>query len=328
MTNILVTGGAGYVGSILVPKLLDKNYQVTVLDKMWFGSHGIDYIKNDNLKIIKGDTRDKSLVDKISKNIDTVIHLAAVSNDPCSELDHNLTKEVNYDATVNLVQTAKKNGVQRFINISTASVYGIKDDPDVTEDLPLEPLTIYSKTKADAEIKIKECNNENFTTINLRPSTACGYSPRMRLDLVVNILSSHAIMNRKIIVFGGKQKRPNIHIQDITDLYLMMIDFPKEKVGGEAFNIAFENHTVMDLAEMIRDIIGEDVEIEVQPTDDPRSYHVSSEKIMRVAGFKPKRTIKDAVLEIKQAFEECKIKDWKDINYYNVKKMKAIQEML
>ena len=162
MTNILVTGGAGYVGSILVPKLLNKNYQVIVLDKMWFGSHGIDYIKNNNLKIIKGDTRDKSLVDKISKNIDTVIHLAAVSNDPCSELDHNLTKKVNYDATVNLVQTAKKNGVQRCINISTASVYGIKDDPDVTEDLPLEPLTIYSKTKADAEIKIKECNDENY----------------------------------------------------------------------------------------------------------------------------------------------------------------------
>jgi nucleoside-diphosphate-sugar epimerase len=328
MTNILVTGGAGYVGSILVPKLLDKNYEVRVIDKMWFGSRGIDYIKNDNLEIIKGDTRDKYLVDKITKNIDTVIHLAAVSNDPCSELDHNLTKEVNYDATVNLVQTAKKNGVQRFINISTASVYGIKDDLNVTEDLPLEPLTIYSKTKADAEQKIKECDDESFTTINLRPSTACGYSPRMRLDLVVNILSSHAIMNRKIIVFGGKQKRPNIHIQDITDLYLMMIDFPKEKVAGEAFNIAFENHTVMDLAEMIKDIIGEDVEIEVQPTNDPRSYHVSSEKIMRVVGFNPKRTIKDAVLEIKQAFEESKIKDWKDINYYNVKKMKAIQEML
>ena len=148
------------------------------------------------------------------------------------------------------------------------------------------------------------------------------------ISVAVNILSSHAIMNRKIIVFGGKQKRPNIHIQDITDLYLMMIDFPKEKVAGEAFNIAFENHTVMDLAEMIKDIIGEDVKIEVQPTNDPRSYHVSSEKIMRIVGFNPKRTIKDAVLEIKQAFEESKIKDWKDINYYNVKKMKAIQEML
>ena len=176
--------------------------------------------------------------------------------------------------------------------------------------------------------RIKEYNDENFTTINLRPSTACGYSPRMRLDLVVNILSSHAIMNRKIIVFGGKQKRPNIHIQDITDLYLMMVDFPKEKVAGEAFNIAFENHTVMGLAEMIKEIIGDDVEIEVQPTDDPRSYHVSSEKIMRVTGFKPKRTIKDAVLEIKDAFKQGKIKDWKNINYYNVKKMKAIQEML
>jgi len=328
MKKILVTGGAGYVGSILVPKLLNKNYKVTVLDKMWFGSQGIDYIKNDDLKIIKGDTRDKTLINKITKNIDTVIHLAAISNDPCSELDHNLTKEVNYEATVNLVQTAKKNGVQRFINISTASVYGIKDDPNVTEDLSLEPLTIYSKTKSDAEQKVKECNNHKITTVNLRPSTACGYSPRMRLDLVVNILTSHAIMNRKILVFGGSQKRPNIHIQDITDLYLMMVDYPKEKIAGEAFNLAFENHTVMGLAELVKRVIGEDVEIEVQPTDDPRSYHVSSEKITRVTGYKPKRTIKDAILEIKDAFNQGKITNWKDINYYNVKKMKAIQEML
>lgn len=326
--NVLVTGGAGYVGSVLVPKLLDKNYHVTVLDKLWFGSQGIDYIKNPNLKIVQGDTRDKPLVDKLTRDTDAVIHLAAISNDPCSELDHRLTKEVNYDATVNLAQTAKKNGVQRFLNISTASVYGIKDDPNVTEDLPLEPLTIYSKTKADAEQKVKECNDEKFTAVNLRPSTACGYSPRMRLDLVVNILTSHAIMNRKILVFGGTQKRPNIHVHDIADLYVNMLDYPKEKIAGEAFNIAFENHAVMGLAEMIRGIIGDDIEIEVQPTNDPRSYHVSSEKIMKVLDYKPKRTIKDAVLDIKEAFEQTKITDWKDINYYNVKKMKAIQVML
>ncbi len=295
---------------------------------MWFGSEGIDYLKNKNLKIIKGDTRDKELVNKITQDIDTVIHLAAVSNDPCSELDHNLTKEVNYEATVNLAKTSKKNGVKRFINISTASVYGIKDDPNVTEDLSLEPLTIYSKTKADAEQKVKECNDENFTAVNLRPSTACGYSPRMRLDLVVNILTSHAIMNKKILVFGGTQKRPNIHVQDIADLYVMMVEYPKEKIAGEAFNIAFENHTVLGLAETIRNIIGKDVEIEVQPTNDPRSYHVSSEKITKMTGYKPKKTIKDAVLGIKDAFEQNKIQDWKDINYYNVKKMKAIQELL
>lgn len=323
--TILVTGGAGHVGCVLVPKLLKENYEVIVLDAMFFGEEGLKDSPRENLKVIKGDIRDKNLVDRITKKVDAVIHLAAISNDPSSELDPKLTEEVNYHGTVNLVKTAKGNGVKRFINVSTSSVYGVKNEPEVTEDLKLEPLTIYSKTKAWAEEEVKKCNDENFTTVNIRPATVCGYSPRMRLDLVVNILTAHAIMNRKIIVFGGEQKRPNIHIQDITDLYVEMLEYPDEKISGEVFNAGYENHTVMELAEMVREVIGGDVEIEVKPTNDPRSYHISSEKLTRVTGFKPKRTIRDAIIEIKEAFEDGRISNWKDSKYYNVKRMKEIE---
>jgi len=310
---------------VLVPKLLDRDYRVVVLDKLFFGKQGLKTIEtNKNLKIVDGDIRDTSVIDKLTKNIDAVIHLAAISNDPSSELDHNLTVEVNYEATANLVKTAKKNGVMRFINVSTSSVYGIKEEPNVTEDLPLEPLTIYSKTKAWGEKVVRGSNDEGFTTVNIRSATACGYSPRMRFDLVVNILASHAIMNRKITVFGGEQKRPNIHVDDITDLYTFMLEAPEDKISGETFNAGFENHTVMELAEMTRDIVGDDVTIEITASDDPRSYHISSEKLKTILGFKPKKTIRDAVIDIKDAFEEGKIKDWKDIDYFNVKKMKAL----
>lgn len=310
---------------MLVPKLLDRDYRVVVLDKLFFGKQGLKTIEtNKNLKIVDGDIRDTSVIDKLTKNIDAVIHLAAISNDPSSELDHNLTVEVNYEATANLVKTAKKNGVMRFINVSTSSVYGIKEEPNVTEDLPLEPLTIYSKTKAWGEKVVRGSNDEGFTTVNIRSATACGYSPRMRFDLVVNILASHAIMNRKITVFGGEQKRPNIHVDDITDLYTFMLEAPEDKISGETFNAGFENHTVMELAEMTRDIVGDDVTIEITASDDPRSYHISSEKLKTILGFKPKKTIRDAVIDIKDAFEEGKIKDWKDIDYFNVKKMKAL----
>ena len=310
---------------MLVPKLLDRDYRVVVLDKLFFGKQGLKTIEtNKNLKIVDGDIRDTSVIDKLTKNIDAVIHLAAISNDPSSELDHNLTVEVNYEATANLVKTAKKNGVMRFINVSTSSVYGIKEEPNVTEDLPLEPLTIYSKTKAWGEKVVRGSNDEGFTTVNIRSATACGYSPRMRFDLVVNILASHAIMNRKITVFGGEQKRPNIHVDDITDLYTFLLEAPEDKISGETFNAGFENHTVMELAEMTRDIVGDDVTIEITASDDPRSYHISSEKLKTILGFKPKKTIRDAVIDIKDAFEEGKIKDWKDIDYFNVKKMKAL----
>ncbi|HUW44059.1 MAG TPA: SDR family oxidoreductase, partial [Bacillota bacterium] len=238
--GVLVTGGAGYAGSVLVPKLLERGYNVRVLDLMMFGSQGLDPVKN-RCEIMEGDIRDSRLVEKCLEGVDSVIHLAAISNDPCSELDHELTKQVNYDATENLVNLAKEKKITRFIFASSSSVYGIKKEPNVTEDLFLEPLTIYSKTKAMAEEFIKKNSDDNFAAVNIRPATICGYSPRMRLDLAVNILTEHAINKGRITVFGGEQKRPNIHIEDITDYYADLLTVSKEKITGKSFNAGSEN---------------------------------------------------------------------------------------
>lgn len=322
--KLLITGGAGYVGSILVPKLIEGGYDVRVLDLMMFGSQGLNSVK-DRCEIIKGDIRDRGCLEKCLEDIGSVIHLAAISNDPCSELDHELTRQVNYNATKNLIDLAKEKNIKRFIFASTSSVYGIKEEPNVTEDLPLEPLTIYSKTKAMAEEVVRKSNDNNFTAVNIRPATVCGYSPRMRLDLTVNILTEQAISKGKIIVFGGEQKRPNIHIEDIADYYVNLLKVPKEKIAGETFNAGYENHTVMQIAEMIREMVGKDIKIERIETKDIRSYHISSEKIKYVLGFEPKRTVRDAIVDLKEAFERGLIQNPSDSIYKNIERMKEIK---
>ncbi len=322
--KVLVTGGAGYAGSVLVPKLLERGYDVRVLDLMMFDSRGLSSVK-DKCEIIKGDIRDSKLVKICLEGVDSIIHLAAISNDPCSELNHELTKQVNYNATTNLVNLAKERQTTRFIFASTSSVYGIKKEPNVTEDLPLEPLTIYSETKAMAEEFIKENSDDNFTAVNIRSATICGYSPRMRLDLSVNILTEHAINKGRITVFGGEQKRPNIHIEDITNYYADLLEVPKEKITGESFNANSENYTMMQIAEMVREVIGKHIQIEKIETKDIRSYHISSEKIKRVLEFEPRRTIRDGILDLKKAFETGLIPDPSDSVYRNIERMKEIE---
>jgi len=322
--KVVVTGGAGYVGAVLVPKLLDKGYMVTVFDRLIFTDRGLEKVKhNPNLRIENGDIRDEATVRRVLAGHDAVIHLASISNDPSSDLNPTLTQETNYDATLLLVRVAKELGLKRFIYASTSSVYGIKEMPNVTEDVVLEPLTVYSKTKAESEPFVLRENDDSFTAVVLRPATVCGYSPKMRLDLTVNILTMHAIRKGKITVFGGNQKRPNIHIDDITDYYIDFLELPKEKVGGKVFNAGYENHTVMQIAEMVRDVIGQQVEIEVTPTNDNRSYHISSEKIEKELGLKPKKTIRDAIEDIRRASDAGFI-DWEAIDYYNVKKTKQL----
>jgi len=323
--TILVTGGAGYVGCVLVPKILQKGYNVIVVDTMWYGEEGLNKVKDDdNLEIIKGDIRDKLLLDKVTKKSDIVVHLASISNDPSFDLNPELGKQTNYDAVINLVKSSKKNAVERFIYASTGAVYGVKDDPKVTEDLKLNPLTDYAKYKALGEKILFDEVDDDFVGTTIRSATVCGYSPRQRLDLVVNILAAHAINNRVITVFGGEQKRPNIHIDDATNCYMKLIEADSDKINGEVFNIGTENHKVMELAIMIKDIIGDDVEINRKDVIDQRSYHLSAEKIRKTLGFVNKKTVKDAVIDLENAFEEDKIPNWKDIKYYNVKKIKTL----
>ena len=323
--QVLVTGGAGYVGAVLVPKLLDKGYRVKVLDLYIYGKHVLNAVKDHpNLEQIEGDIRNRELLERVIPGCEAVIHLACISNDPSFELDPQLGKSINYDAFIGLVAVSKRSGVKRFIYASTSSVYGIKKEENVTEDLPLEPVTDYSKYKAMCEEVLLKEQSPDFTTVVIRPATICGYSPRLRLDLIVNILTNHAVNNKKITAFGGQQMRPNIHIQDVTDLYVKALEWPDEAIDGKIFNAGYENRRVIEIAQIVRNVVGEDVEIVTTPTDDTRSYHISSQKIRHELGFVPSHTIEEAVYDLVAAFRAGKIPNsMTDIRYYNVKMMLA-----
>lgn len=318
--NILVPGGAGYVGAVLVPKLLEKGYKVKVIDLYIYG----DVLNpHPNLIEIKGDVRDRALLEKEMPGIDVVIHLACISNDPSYELNPELSRSINYDAFIPFVEIAKKNRVKRFIFASSASVYGVKKDEEVTEDLSLEPLTDYSIYKAKCEeILMKEADDSFIVTI-IRPATVCGYSPRLRLDLTLNILTNQAINKGEITVFGGEQMRPNIHIQDMADLYLYLLELPDEKVHKKVYNVGWENYRVKEIAGIVQSIVG-NVPIKTIPSDDNRSYRVSSRKITEELGFIPRYGIKEAILDLKKAFEVGKVPNPDDTRYYNIKTMQAI----
>jgi nucleoside-diphosphate-sugar epimerase len=319
-----VTGGAGYVGARLVPKLLDAGYAVNVLDLFMYGEDVLGK-ENSKLRLIKGDLRDPDTVARALDNCDAVIHLACISNDPSFELNPDLGRSINLDAFRPLVQASKKTGVKRFIYASSSSVYGVKEGVSVTEDLPLEPLTDYSRFKADCEKILEEERTPGFVCVTVRPATVCGYSPRQRLDVIVNILTNHAVNAKKIKVFGGEQLRPNLHIEDMTDLYLKLLEAPDAVVDGKIWNVGFENHSVVQLARMVQNVVGEDVEIEFVPTDDLRSYHVSSEKIARELGFVPKHTIEDAVRDLVDAFKAHKLTDSMTASrYYNIRVMREV----
>jgi nucleoside-diphosphate-sugar epimerase len=323
MQTVLVTGGAGYVGAILVPKLLAAGYHVRVLDLYLFGTDVLASVQgHPHLQEIRGDLRDRPVLEQHLPGCDAVIHLACISNDPSFELDPTLGKSINYDAFFDLVDVSIASGVRRFVYASSSSVYGIKEEAKVTEDLPLQPLTDYSRYKALCEQVLLEKRRPGFTTLILRPATVCGYSPRQRLDLSVNILTNHAYHNRRITVFGGSQLRPNLHIEDMTDLYLECLHLPAERIDGKTFNAGYQNLSLSRIAGIVRDIIGPDVSIVTSPTDDLRSYHISSEKIWQELGWKPKRTIEDAVQDLLAAFKAGKLPSaLTDPRYFNIKTM-------
>lgn len=328
LSTVLVTGGAGYVGSVLVPLLLDAGYRVRVLDLFIYGGHvfdGIPASARGSLEIFKGDLRDQSLLKQALTGCDAVIHLACISNDPSFELDPALGRSINYDAFIPLVDIARESGVKRFIYASSSSVYGVKDEPNVTEDLPREPLTDYSKFKAMCEDELEKRRAPGFVTLTLRPATVCGWSPRLRLDLSVNILTNHAVNKGKITVFGGTQLRPNFHVRDCAELYVKCLALPAELIDGKVFNAGYQNLALGEIAEKVREVVGNNVEIETTPTNDNRSYHISSEKIARELGFSPRFTIEDAICELTEAFHSGKVSD--PLNnpvYFNIKQMQKI----
>lgn len=320
--SVMVTGGAGYVGSRLVPKLLEAGHRVRVLDLFLFGDNVLK--DHPRLERVKGDLRDRKMLEHASRDCDAVIHLACISNDPSFELDPNLGKSINYDCFFDLVASAKKNKVRRFVYASSSSVYGIKNEPNVTEDLPLEPLTDYSRYKAMCEEVLLKERCAGFVPLIIRPATICGYSPRLRLDLSVNILTNLAYHNRKITVFGGDQMRPNLHIDDMCDLYLWSLRWPEQKIDGKIYNVGYHNMRIKDIAEMARNEIGPDVAIVTTPTDDHRSYHISSEKIRRELGWEPKHTVQDAIRDLAAAFKAGLVPNaMTDPRYYNIKTMQA-----
>ena len=324
MKKILITGGAGYVGAMLVPKLLKEGYSVTVIDLMIYGS---DVLPNhQNLKVVKGDIRDQALLNKIISGHNAVIHLACISNDPSFELNPGLGKSINLDAFKPLVEISKKCGVERFIYASSSSVYGIKDEPNVHEEMSLNPLTDYSKFKADCEEILSGFQSDSFTTVTIRPATVCGYSTRQRLDVVGNILTNIAYHKREISVFGGSQLRPNIHIADMVNAYGALLVAPVNKIAGKIFNAGYENQSVKEIAETVKEVVGEDVKLIETPTDDNRSYHISSEKIKSELGFEAVHSIRQAVLDLCEAFDNNLLPDsLNDPKYFNIKTMQNIK---
>jgi nucleoside-diphosphate-sugar epimerase len=323
LQTVYVTGGGGYVGAVLVPKLLAAGYHVRVLDLFIYGEHVLP--KHKNLELVKGDLRDAKLLAKTIPGCEAVIHLACISNDPSFELNPELGKSINFDAFEPLVKISRDSGAKRFIYASSSSVYGVKSEPNVTEDLPLEPLTDYSRFKAMCEEVLAQYYSPDWTCCIIRPATVCGYSPRLRLDLTVNILTNHAINKGKITVFGGDQLRPNLHIEDMADLYVKLLQAPATQIDRKIWNAGYQNLKVREIAELVRRVVGKNVEIVTEPTNDNRSYHVSSEKIARELGFKPRYTVEDAVVDLKKAFEAGKIPNsMTDARYYNVKLMNSI----
>lgn len=330
--TVLVTGGAGYVGSALVPHLLAAGYRVRVLDLYLFGDEGLAAVRHDpRLTEIRGDLRDPLAVASAVGGCDAVIHLACVSNDPSFELNPALGKSINFDAFEPLVRASRDAGVRRFVYASSSSVYGVSDAPDVTEAHPLLPLTDYSKFKALCEPILLDHATRDFVPVIVRPATVCGYAPRLRLDLVVNILTNHAVNRGKITVFGGDQKRPNLHIQDMCDVYLRFLEESDARVGSRIFNVGARNHTVSELARAVRETvvsagIHREVEVATAPSDDPRSYHISSQKILDELGYAPTRTIVDGVRDLCEAFQRHAVPDPMTAErYYNIKTMQRLQ---
>lgn len=305
--RILVTGAAGYKGTRLVPKLLARGFEVVAFDIMWFGNYLPAHPK---LTVVQGDVRDIDAIDL--HGIDAIIHLASIANDPCGDLNPKLTWEVSALSTMQIADKAARLGVKRFIYASSGSVYGVKEEEQVTEDLELKPISEYNKTKMCAE-RIVLSYSPRMAVQIVRPATVCGYSPRMRLDVSVNMLTMQALENGRITVFGGAQVRPNIHIDDITDLYVFLLDNPQFQ---GVYNAGFENMSILDIARLVAKHVP--ATITVTESQDPRSYRLNSDLLL-ATGFRPKKTVNDAIVEIVAHHKDGTLKN--EERFHNLKWM-------
>src|SRR3990167_8012339 len=308
--KILVTGGCGYKGTVLVPKLLNKGCEVIVVDTQWFGN----YLEpHKNLTILKADVREPEK--NWFQDVNAVIHLASVSNDPCSDLNPKLSWEIGPLATMRITEMAIANQVKQFIYASSGSVYGVNDAPKVTENLALNPITEYNKTKMVTERVLLSYQDQIAVQI-VRPATVCGFSSRMRLDVSVNMMTMQALTNGIMTVFGGDQVRPNIHIDDITDLYLFFLDHPE--LQG-IYNAGFENLSILQIAKLVQKHVN--AEIQINPMVDIRSYRINSNKLLK-SGFQPKKNVEAAILELIEYNKKGNLKN--EDRYYNLKTMKEL----
>jgi nucleoside-diphosphate-sugar epimerase len=326
METTLVIGGAGYVGSQLVPALLSTGRRVKVFDTFWYGINHLKSIENSNLELIQGDMRDISKVREALVGVSEVIHLACISNDPSFDLNPELGKSINLDSFHPIVKAIKSSSIKRFIYASSSSVYGIRDEDRITEDLKLSPLTVYSKFKAMCEdILLNESLDDTIITI-VRPATVCGFSARQRFDLVVNILTANALVHKQIKVFGGNQYRPNLHISDMVKSYLALLEAPSSAIHREIFNIGSKNLTVREIAESVRKGVDEEIPIQYLETNDLRSYRVDSSKIANRIGFVPQYTVDDAIADLKNNFGAFNSTDLlADPRYINILRMKELE---
>ena len=330
--KVLVTGGFGYVGSRLTPHLLQLGHDVRVLDLMLYTRAGLEALERSpqfagwksRFGLVEADLRDPAAVARAVADRDTVIHLGAISNDPTGEVDEILTRQTNFDAVGMLLAQARAAGVKRFINASSSSVFGIKDDADVTEVLEPEPLTFYSKYKALSEWLVTASAGPDFCAVNIRPATICGYSPRQRFDLTVNKLTADALRKRVITVHGGEQRRPNVGMTDMINLYGLLLQAPAEKINGRTFNFGFENLKVIEIARVIQGELADlNVEIKVTDTLDRRDYHISSKKIIETLGYQPVSSIRQEVAELRRVLESGQFADIDAAEHYNMKFMKV-----
>ena len=330
LSKDLVTGGAGYCGSKLVPQLLMAGYEVTVYDTLYFTSEFLPK-SNSKLKIIEGDIRDVQSFTRAVIGHDAVINLACISNDASFELDEELSTSVNFNAFEPMVQASKAARVKRFIYASSSSVYGVSNQPNVTEDHPLVPLTLYNKFKGLCEPLLFKHTSKEFVGVVFRPATVCGYSPRLRLDLSVNILTNLAISNGVITVYGGSQMRPNLHIQDYCDVVQLLLESEDSKVADQIFNVGSQNLTINQISIIVKRIVEKqfpdngEIRIEVTSSNDNRSYHINSDKIKNVLNYVPKYTVENAVLDLCQAFKNQKVIDTNNDIFYNVRRLKRLQ---